>query len=498
MKNEISKKGLKLFGLLTLSTLTLVLIQRMTPSPTNRIFFLVGQAPSSSDPLEYDIAVHQEIFRSTFSSLISNYKRGEYTGILASSWHSKNNDKVWVFKIRKGLKFENGDPIHPENIVNSLMRAAFCIKKRNSHENLLVHLKNFNEVLSPVSKISGLQFDDDSVKFEFDRPIPQMLELISFGIYSLAHHSDYDLTTGEWKNKKEFISSGPYKVVDWQNESIKLLLRKDFLADLGHRNKFEEINITWNKSINDFDLMSGPEMEGPNNPELEFSGGAKSGIFYIHCLSWNNPKSFFYKVENRKYLRDLFFAKLSKRFTVTSSFFPLAISGVSAPQAKFDYPVTPLSQNAKVSVNYPRRGSIEFKKIFSEIWREISGEILSVSEVKVDPPKLFELKDPSLANYEAELSLFFTGISINDPKDDIKFMFLSKEGIKLPDSTGEIHRTLKESDFEYQTINKLIWDQAIIWPLFHFSDGLWAKKNVDLSVLNNIIPPVDFFWVGRK
>ncbi len=51
---------------------------------------LVSIPPYSTDPIEYDAHVHHMIFTSVLSPLITNYKLGEYVGILAKSW--KVND----------------------------------------------------------------------------------------------------------------------------------------------------------------------------------------------------------------------------------------------------------------------------------------------------------------------------------------------------------------------------------------------------------------------
>ena len=92
-----------------------------------------------------------------------------------------------------------------------------------------------------------------------------------------------------------------------------------------------------------------------------------------------------------------------------------------------------------------------------------------------------------------------TGILIEDPKDDIRFMFLSKEGIQLPDSDGRIHEELNNAEFNPQKINQLIWEQAIVWPINHFAFGLWARRDTfDFSEINLVLPPTDFQWLGYK
>jgi len=79
-------------------------------------------------------------------------------------------------------------------------------------------------------------------------------------------------------------------------------------------------------------------------------------------------------------------------------------------------------------------------------------------------------------------------------------MFLSKQGIKLPDSSGLITEELKGEVPNVQKINQLLWDQAIIWPLRHYSTGLWIKKDSKLNFaeLNVDSMALDFQFISRQ
>jgi hypothetical protein len=98
----------------------------------------------------------------------------------------------------------------------------------------------------------------------------------------------------------------------------------------------------------------------------------------------------------------------------------------------------------------------------------------------------------------ADIYMLGTGILIEDPLHDVNFMFKAKEGIQLPDSSGIIIKELNKPHPDLQLINQEIWNQAIIWPITHYASGFWAKSTVDLSLINNSLPPTDFNWVGWK
>lgn len=93
-----------------------------------------------------------------------------------------------------------------------------------------------------------------------------------------------------------------------------------------------------------------------------------------------------------------------------------------------------------------------------------------------------------------------TGILVESPREDLRFMFFSKQGISLPDLNGKIKFALDQSNFDPQEINQMIWDQSVIWPMTHFSIGYFVPKNtaLDLDKINLSLPPTDFQWLGWK
>jgi|GEM_PF-4530516 len=104
----------------------------------------------------------------------------------------------------------------------------------------------------------------------------------------------------------------------------------------------------------------------------------------------------------------------------------------------------------------------------------------------------------NLPKYSVDLVGIVTGVLIDDPEADVHFMFESKEGVRLPDTTGEISQELKRKPLSYRKINDLLWDQAVIWPLAHFARGFWARGNLDFSLINTSLPPTAFEWIGLK
>jgi hypothetical protein len=79
-------------------------------------------------------------------------------------------------------------------------------------------------------------------------------------------------------------------------------------------------------------------------------------------------------------------------------------------------------------------------------------------------------------------------------------MFLSKQGIRLPDPTGKIGELIRHEIFDPQEVNSLMWEDAIIWPIQHVALGFWISdsRKMDFSQYNSANATADFRWIGAQ
>lgn len=461
--------------------------------------FWTGSSPTSCDPLDYDAFTHHLIFKSIFSSLITQYKSGEYVGQVAESWISTPDLKHWTFKIRHNLKFENNDSIDSTEIIKSLTRIAYLQKVNHSLSGLTEHLTGINLVKSPNTSFPGIRkVDSHTITLSFNKSMPKVLDAISFGLYSISNSKDFNPTTGEWLNKKKCISSGAYLISHWDDQMVKVKLRKDFLPELRHPKAMTSIQFIWDPKLKySADIIAGTSVE--NQPKVngfEFKGSSPSYTYYASCQSWPEKNGIFGTLEKRRGIRAFFYEELFKLgVSLTKSFFPLAILGVHefvTPESKKDL----FDAKGKV-LRIPVSGNRN--EVIVALYKAVdnlSAHGLSVEKKEVPFSQQMIEANPHLKRFSADLSIRFTGILIEDPKDDILFMFRSKEGIMLPDADGRITRELKKENFDVQKINELLWDQAIIWPIMQFSYGLWVKPQYDFSIVNLVLPPTELQWIG--
>lgn len=460
--------------------------------------------PISTDPLDYDYSVSHNTMRSVFASLVSNYQRGAITPQIAKSWTHSDDFKIWDLVIDENWTFENGDKVTPDIVSKNFKRLILIKNKTNSKSGLLEFVKGSKYLNSINQNIDGIQIDGNRVKFIFDKEMKDFLSKISFGIYGITHPGNYD-ETGQWIDKKKIISSSFYKITKWNDKEFVIKKRDDFY--LKNNDLIDEIRFIFPKSmdkVEDSQLIFNDNLH-PNLNEKEWtfeSSALDNKIIYIQLMDWKNKKSVYGHLEKRKLLRSLFYEILeNNNQAINTSFFPTTIKGVYGFN---DYKI-PHGSNLTLNLNKIRT------QYFSTTEYQSTGKRKSQADV------LFELIDGFSkkinaklefheypANYEDEDKVFdiiyrSTGINIDEPFEDIKFMFLSKQGIMLPDENGKIHKILA-SNFNVQEINQELWNQAIIWPIKHFSTGFWIRKNtnIDISNLNILLTPIDFQFVKWK
>ena len=493
--------------LVALISATVALQTKIAPTPSSHITVALVGAPYSADPIDYDAFIHHIAFRSVYLSIVSQYQLGRYTGVLADQWHSDDRFQKWVFHIRKEARFENGDAITPEMIVRSWTRLAYLMKTKGSHSSFFDHLQGIALLESPTSQISGLTADSaqNIVTIQLDTPQKNLLDTLSFGLYGVVHPGDYDPITGKWRDPHKVIASGPYKLTKWTDTTLRIERRADYPLEIGHAKPFSAISFSWAPEQRaDANLVMGNSIDTDVRKSHAFVGGANSAIAYARCRSWQLPDSPCHDRSTRIALRDAYYAELEKMgYPVTRSFFPLAIKGVK------ELPATDLPPHlaGQTTVSSPGR-PVKFAhtKMPNPLFIAFNAAApLAIAHagftpVKAELPFATFIKeyDQGLSSYAADMYMLATGILIEDPMHDVQFMFFSQEGIRLPDADGSIHAELKNQNPDIQKINQLLWDQAIIWPITHYASGFWSTNEIDFSLINTVLPPTDFQWLGLK
>lgn len=466
---------------------------------SSNIVLNLSVKPHTPDPYEFDHMVHQAIFPSVLSPLVSVGRTGTYQGVIAERWSSTGDYKTWSFNIRPNLKFSNGKEINPEAVASSLKRIIFLQKKAKSLSGLSTIINGLDSFNKFSDDLSGIRISRDTIVMSLNTPTPNFLDIISFGIYSIVSSDDFDSQTAEWLDSKKVSSSGGYTLRKWDEKKIELSLREDFLIGLKYPKRAKEVIVLWNGEkegdIFPRTSISPPKFDDSN--DYTFHGPVPSGINYIRLGSYLKKGSLWADRKNRQALRNCFYEELEKNGQkVTKSFLPLAISTIKEFNSSSCDDIA--VKGASITYAYPQDSKVvsEFGKMLMKSFADVAMKVTGVylEQRQHDFSYLTKNMDGQAKDYD--LFNMGTSVRVEDPFEDIRFMFLSKEGVRLPDETGEIRAEIQKSKFSVQKVNELIWEQALVWPITHFSYGFWASSRLDLSETNLLNPALDFNWIG--
>ncbi len=187
----------------------------------------IYELPLSASPLDsyvaLDLGPHQGVVGTLFSPnhLRSNAPLGLF---LAEGWKWDQRERVLRIELKRGLKFQNGDPILPASFV--LFRDYLKQKGIRFGSDPL-----WNAWLDAKIEISdsGLRIHLPSVTEQGGFDLQLFLsEVLTHPLSGAIHPSNLEEMKKGVLITKEWISSGPYKIRKWNPKEIVMVSRNDF------------------------------------------------------------------------------------------------------------------------------------------------------------------------------------------------------------------------------------------------------------------------------
>lgn len=160
-----------------------------------------------------------------FDTLTDHTRHGKLKMALAKKMTPKNNYKDWDVTLRKGVKFSDGKPLRPEDVVYSFKQ--IFRKDHPSSAKSLLTMMNPDQVTVKSPRI---------VHFKLKRSFSTLPELLSYeDIVIVSKKSTYEHPVG----------TGPFKVTSFKADSQATLKRNPHYW--GKKPGFETLKITYFK-----------------------------------------------------------------------------------------------------------------------------------------------------------------------------------------------------------------------------------------------------------
>ncbi|MDR0217891.1 MAG: ABC transporter substrate-binding protein [Enterobacteriaceae bacterium] len=180
--------------------------------------------PRSLDPQQSEGSSEFDILRDFFEPLVEVDRNDKIVPALAESWETQDN-KTWVFHLRKGVKWSDGSPLTSHDVVFSWRRLV-TPDTLSPYGSYLVQAKviNAQDVLSGKKKPTELAIkalDDSTIEVTLERPKAGFLRMLAHPVMSALSENVIKKYGNKWTKPGLFVSNGPFTLSEWiVNEKI--------------------------------------------------------------------------------------------------------------------------------------------------------------------------------------------------------------------------------------------------------------------------------------
>jgi peptide/nickel transport system substrate-binding protein len=215
----MASSGVRLVTVLAVAVLISTVAQGYAAEPAGRIVIGTAADPETLDPQMSASLPTWNIARNTFETLLfRDMKTFGYRPGLAESYRMLN-DTTWQFKLRRGVKFHNGEEFNAESVKFSVERVLNPDQKSPS--------RGLNALIERVEIV-----DPYTVNIVTKKPMPMLPERFTTpgftGTIPMLPPK-YVREKGDQHFAANPSGTGPYRVVKWsKGESVELEANKDY------------------------------------------------------------------------------------------------------------------------------------------------------------------------------------------------------------------------------------------------------------------------------
>ncbi|MGR5555503.1 ABC transporter substrate-binding protein [Vibrio fortis] len=219
------------------------------------------------DPAKAEGLPEMHILRDLFEGLVIQDRDGIITPGVAESWETEDN-KTFVFHLRKDAKWSNGDPVTAGDFVYALRRA---VDPKTASPNVwylkLTKIDNIADVAEgkkPLDALGVTAVDKHTLRFELDSKVPYFVAMTGHTSMMPVHKANLESSDKPWSDPKQFVGNGAFLLDEWVvNERVELKKNPNYWdSDDTHLNQvtyipFENQNASINRyAVGEVDITS--------------------------------------------------------------------------------------------------------------------------------------------------------------------------------------------------------------------------------------------------
>jgi peptide/nickel transport system substrate-binding protein len=185
----------------------------LSEAQAQKLTVAVASPPRTMDPYGSDADSNLSVMANIFEGLLQRDSAGTLKPALATAWE-RVDDTTWRFKLRKGVKFHNGNDFTWEDV-------KFSLERLSNPE--VSEFLNFGSLIESVAPVGG---DDWTVEIKTKHPVP-FFDQNLHQIFIMDKESTESRSPGEIGQKP--IGTGPYMLDEWVKGSfLRLKANPDY------------------------------------------------------------------------------------------------------------------------------------------------------------------------------------------------------------------------------------------------------------------------------
>ena len=184
------------------------------------------------DPAKINQALQFQISSNIISGLMHIDAKLVPQGDLAESWKVSDDGKEWIFNLREGVTFHNGDRFTAEDVVFTYLRSRD--PKNSLHSRVVANVKEVVAVNDHTVKFTLAEPQASFLGKTLERSAGRAMAIVSRGALAAMGDADYGLKA---------VGTGPFKVVSHQLGQSMVLERFENYYD-PERPKLDKVIIT--------------------------------------------------------------------------------------------------------------------------------------------------------------------------------------------------------------------------------------------------------------
>ncbi len=281
----------------------------------------LASEPTAADPHYHKVTTNDSFSAHIFESLINRNAKMELIPGLAETWKALD-DNTWELKLRKGVKFSNGEPFTSKDVLYTMCRVLN--NETNVSRSYMEPMQSFTDVQTP---------DEYTVVIKTERPIPTMpnelaraLPIIWSGIAKFEKlkfaPKEGCGVTSPWPTVAEFntgklsIGTGPYKLKSYiKGTGIELERNESYWGTKPHWKTVKMVPVPnagprlTGLMSGDYDVIESPAARDlpriKENNKLDFVATPSTRLIFFQPDSGRAQSPFVKTADGKNPLQDL-------------------------------------------------------------------------------------------------------------------------------------------------------------------------------------------------